>query len=79
MTRAGPARVAVRLYPVAWRVRYGAEFEQQLLDEIADSPPSRGVTLHIAPGCHDGAFLNQQQLPSLLLLGRHLTDAHSVR
>jgi pimeloyl-ACP methyl ester carboxylesterase len=41
---------------------------------LATALPS-GAVVEFSKGCHDGAFFDQQEPPSLAFLGRHLADA----
>jgi hypothetical protein len=41
------ARLLVRCYPPAWRVRYGDEFVQLLIDEMSDRPHSLSRTVDV--------------------------------
>ena len=47
---AGRAARLLRWYPRAWRDRYGAEFTELLIADIAERPRSRARTLDVARG-----------------------------
>lgn len=65
---------AHRLAGTPVRIASGADdpFRPGVLALAKHLPSS--VSLHISAGCHDSAFFNEQQLPSLQFLGQHLVS-----